>query len=75
MCGHTLSINLQSNLNRDVLIWKENNSQTFLVKSAYQVTIRLKEQTRIEHSTASRDQNHCKKIWKLNVPPKVRNFI
>lgn len=53
-----LSISLQDNPNRDVLMWKENNSQTFSVKFAYQVAIRLKEQTRIEHSTASRDQTH-----------------
>jgi len=44
MCSHVLSIPLQSNQNRDVLTWKENNSQTFLIKSAYQVAIRLKEQ-------------------------------
>ena len=74
MCSHVLSIPLQSNQNRDVLTWKENNSQTFSIKSAYQVAIMLKEQTRIEHSPASKDRTHCKKIWKLNVPPKVRNF-
>lgn len=70
-----LSISLQDNPNRDVLMWKENNSQTFLVKFAYQVVIRLKEQTWIEHSTASRDQTNLRQIWKLNVPPKVRNLV
>ena len=52
------SIPLQSNLIRHVLIWKENNSQTFSVNSAYQAVIRLKEQIQIEHSTVSRDQTH-----------------
>lgn len=53
-----ISISLQSNLNRDVLVWKENESQSFSVKSAYNVAIRLQEQTRIEHSAASRDRSH-----------------
>ena len=70
-----LSIPLESNLTRDELVWKENKSHSFSVKSAYQVAIKLQEQNRVEHSTAGRDRTHWRKIWKLNVPPKVRNFI
>ena len=55
-CMEILSIPLQSNLTQDVLVWKENKSHSFLVKSAYQVAIRLQEQNRVEHSTASRDR-------------------
>ena len=70
-----LTIPLQSNPTRDVLVWKENKSHSFQVKSAYQVAIRLQEQNRVEHSTTGRDRTHWRKIWKLNVPPKVCNFI
>ena len=48
-----LSIPLESNLTRDELVWKENKSHSFSVKSAYQVAIKL--QNQVEHSTASRD--------------------
>ena len=41
-----MSIPLQQNTAaRDVLIWKENRSQSFSVKSAYQVVMRMKELT------------------------------
>ena len=70
-----LSIPLQSNPTRDVLVWNENKSHSFSVKSAYQVAIRLQELNQVEHSTAGKDRTHWRKIWKLNVPPKVCNFI
>ena len=44
-----LSIPLGSNSARDVLVWKENKSQTFIVKLAYEVACKLKETTRVEH--------------------------
>ena len=71
-----MSIPLQQNTaGRDVLVWKENRSQSFSVKSAYRFTIRMKEQTRIEHSTANTERPIWRKLWKLNVPPKVRMFL
>ena len=70
-----LSIPLQSNPTRDVLVWNENKSHSFSVKSAYQVAIRLQELNQVEHSTAGKDRTHWRKIWKLSVPPKVCNFI
>ena len=57
-----LSIPLQSNPTRDVLVWKENKYHSFSVKSAYQVAIRLQELNRVEHSTAGRDRTHWRKI-------------
>ena len=70
-----LSIPLQSNPTHDVLVWKGNKSHSFSVESAYQVAIKLQEQNQVEHSTAGKERTHWRKIWKLNVPPKVRNFI
>ena len=71
-----MSIPLQHNTaTRDVLIWKENKSQSFSVKSAYQVVQRMKAPTLIEHSTAATEKPLWRKLWKLNVPPKVRMFI
>ena len=70
-----LSIPLASNSARDALVWKENKSQTFTVKSAYLVACRLKEATRVEHSAADSDRHLWRRVWKLNVPPKVRTFV
>ena len=71
-----LSIPLQQNTaTRDVLIWKENKSQSFSVKSAYQVVKRMKEQTLIEHSTATTEKPLWRKLWKINVLPKVSMFL
>ena len=66
-----LSIPLGSNSACDVLVWKENKSQTFTLKSAYQVACKLKEATQVEHSTAASNRHIRSKMWKLNVPPKV----
>uniref|UniRef100_A0A7N2MMD7 Uncharacterized protein n=1 Tax=Quercus lobata TaxID=97700 RepID=A0A7N2MMD7_QUELO len=56
---------------RDVLVWKENQAQTFSVKSAYQVAQRLREQSRIEHSGVVADQSIWRRLCRLNVPPKA----
>ena len=52
-----LSIPLANNSARDVLVWKENKSQTFTVKLAYLVACRLKEATWVEHSAADSDKH------------------
>ena len=70
-----LSIPLGNNSARDVLVWKENKSQTFTVKSAYQVACKLKEATRVEHSTAASDRHISSRMWKLNIPLKVWTFV
>ena len=71
-----MSIPLQQNTaGRDVLVWTKNQSQSFSVKSAYRIAVRMKEQTRIEHSTANTERPIWRKLWKLNVPPKVRMFL
>lgn len=70
-----LAIHLSRTLDYDTLNWTENTNNVFIVKSAYGVVLRMKERSRIEHSTTGQDRHHWKKIWTLNVPPKVRNFL
>ena len=70
-----MSMPLPRTNTRDVLIWKENKSQSFTVKSAYQVALTMKEITHIEHSTARTEWDLWRKLWRLNVPPKVRMFL
>ena len=54
---------------------KENSANIFTVKTAYQVALRLKERSQIEHSRAISDRAIWKNIWALKVPPKVRMFV
>ena len=54
-----LAIPLPRRYLHDVLIWKENKSQVFSVKSAYQVAIEMKEQSRVEYLTTGSDRS----IW------------
>ena len=64
------------NLNSmDELIWKENASQKFTVKSAYGVALGLLNKSPTAHSQAKSDGSFWKKIWKLNIPPKVRTLF
>ena len=55
-----LQIPLSSVLVRDKLVWKENQSQTFTVKSVFQIAQRLKNQSRVEYSRVGSQR----KIWK-----------
>ena len=70
-----LSIPLQNSTAQDKMEWEENRNRIFTVKSAYKVALRLQESTQAEHSRAGLDRPIWKKIWKLNIPPKVRNFL
>ena len=60
---------------RDVLVWMENQAQNFSIKSAYQVAQCLREQSRVEYSGVVVDQTIWRRLWRLNVPPKVRMFV
>ena len=60
---------------RDTLICKETKSGDFLVKSAYKLAIRMKDTFRGEHSAARRDESIWRKLWRLNMPPKVCMFL
>lgn len=56
-------------------MWKEIRSHVFSVKFVYQVALQLKDQLYAEHFTAGSDWPAQKKIWALNVPPKVHTFV
>ena len=60
---------------RDILVWKEFRSQCFSVKTAYQVALRIRQQQRVEHSGMMVDRGIWRKLWRLNVPPKMRMFV
>uniref|UniRef100_A0A7N2LHE6 Reverse transcriptase zinc-binding domain-containing protein n=1 Tax=Quercus lobata TaxID=97700 RepID=A0A7N2LHE6_QUELO len=70
-----LSIPLQNSTAQDKMEWNESRNRIFTVKSAYKVALRIQENTQAEHSRAGLDRPMWKKIWKLNIPPKVRNFL
>ena len=70
-----LRIRLGSLEGRDTLIWNENKAQTFSVQTAYHVALRMN-RTRIgEHSRVQEGKPVWNRLWKLSVPPKVRNFV
>ena len=70
-----LAIPLQQDAGRDTLIWKETKSGSFSVKSAYKVVIRMRDTIRVKHSSARKDGTFWRKMWQLNVHPKVRMFL
>ena len=43
--------------------------------SAYQVALRLNRAEVVEHSLAWEDKKLWNKVWRLGVPPKVRNLV
>ena len=70
-----LHIHLSHFRSMDKLMWMATKSRTFLVKMAYQVAFRLHLLVAGEHSLASQDKRLWNKVWALNTPLKVRNFI
>ena len=70
-----LRIHLSNTWTRDKLYWKENKAQRFTVKTAYHVALRLHREVGVKHSTVGEEKRFWNRIWKMNVPPKVRNFV
>lgn len=70
-----LQIKLGNLSSRDKLVWKENKAKVFSVKTAYQVALWLHHPHVGEHSLATMDQKIWKRIWSINVPPKVGTFV
>ena len=70
-----LQVPLSRLSSRDKLAWKENRSQCFSVKTAYQVALRMGQQQRVEHFGMVVDRGIWRKLWSLNVLPKVRMFV
>uniref|UniRef100_A0A7N2N312 Uncharacterized protein n=1 Tax=Quercus lobata TaxID=97700 RepID=A0A7N2N312_QUELO len=60
---------------QDKLCWMETKRRNFTVKSAYHVAIRMAKSPDGEHSLAGHDHKLWTKLWTLNTPPKVRNFV
>ena len=70
-----LRIKLGHSRSRDKLMWMETKSRTFSVKTAYQVALRLHRFVTGKNSLVSQDKQLWNKIWALNTPSKVRNFM
>lgn len=70
-----LNIRLGDLRTQDRIYWKENKANRFTVRSAYFVALRLNQGGVVEHSRAHEDKRLWNKIWRLRVPPKVRNFL
>ena len=70
-----LAIPLTRMEEEDKVIWKENKGQSFSVKSAYLVALRVVQQQSGESSHTRRNEKVWKLILSMNVPPKVRNFV
>ena len=70
-----LKIPLSHNLPEDLLIWMGNKRGSFTVKSVYHVAKGLLDGgTARENSSNHQASPFWKKIWQLNVPPKVKIF-
>ena len=74
-CADILSVPLPNVQANDALVWKENKSNTFSVKSAYSVALRMLHHSSGDHSNATTDRRTWKAVWSLNTPPKVRTFL
>lgn len=72
-CADILSTPLSNLYGNDVLVWKENKSKIFSVKSMYGVAQRVLNPSDGDHSMASADERLWKSVWSFNTPPKVRN--
>ena len=70
-----LRIRLGSFEGRDTLIWNENKAQTFSIWTAYQVALQMNRTGNGKHSRVQEDKPIWNRLWKLSIPPKVRNFV
>ncbi|CAI0405846.1 unnamed protein product [Linum tenue] len=67
------SIPLRDTTEQDIQIWASSRNGEFVVKDAYRCWV---EQENKDHGRTVPDAAPVwKKIWKLNVPPKVRHFL
>ena len=71
-----LGILLSSSNTQDRLIWAENRSGKFTVKSAYALASEEKScATRVDYSDESTRRKIWKSIWVLKIPPKIKHFV
>ena len=74
-CAEILALPLNHLDSQDNLIWTANKTQQFSVKFAYRIALKWKSRDWVEHSSARQHGATWGRIWKLNIPLKVLNFI
>ena len=74
-CADILHLPLPNIWSNDVLVWKENKPNSFSVKLAYSIALSILHPSTSNHSNAGTDGKLWKKVWFLNVPPKVCTFL
>ena len=74
-CADILHLPLPNIQSNDVLVWKENKSNSFSVKSTYSVALSILHSSTDNHSNAGTDGKLWKTMWSVNVPPKVHTFL
>ena len=60
---------------KDVLIWPLSPFGSYSVQSAYRMLVEAENSTLSSSSSPMSPNNIWKKIWKLQVPNKVRHFL
>jgi len=65
-----LDTSLQPLVTKDKMIWKGEKSGKYSVKSAYRICV-----TEIADSSHMHVHGRWNLIWKLKVPPKIKNFL
>lgn len=58
----------------DIWAWKHDKLGNFSVRSAYKALLQLKRQNESASTSITAPISHWQKLWKIPVPPKVRNF-
>ena len=70
-----MSIPLSTNDTNDRLVWVENRSGKFTVKSAYTLALEKQQSSAMGHfSKSSIRKKIWKALWNLNVPQKIKHF-
>lgn len=71
--GAIMNIKIPQNLNEDTIAWHYTKNGTFAMRSAYHIELQPKD----EESTSMRDEDISllKHLWKLRIPPKMKNFV
>ena len=66
---------LSSQMPNDILIWAENKSGEFSVKSAYKVALRFqKNRDTGEGSNTGARRKFWKHLWNMKIPIKIKTF-
>ncbi|XP_058759858.1 uncharacterized protein LOC131633155 [Vicia villosa] len=71
---HVLSIHLSRTLPEDKLIWNHDKDGEFTVKTAYQILSKQKFHLN-PGTSADADSSVWKKLWKLPLQEKIKNFM